>query len=307
MVYKNKYPIQLSAWLFSLCVNVFVIWGDTALAGGLQVEVFEGEFPTVNSFIFSDGRTLVVMDVQRTSEAAKALAEIVKAKDLPLTQIFITHGHTDHFMGLDVFHKTFPDAEIVVHTKEIKQDIKNYATWMNDGGWLDDEPALKPKSNANPNGFDYDANIRVLPGNTLTLEGGGNLELTSDYKPNEGEHITTVYSKDLNALFLSDLGYNKVHLWMGAGVTKQHIANWREELAGLEKQYAKIKPAIYPGHGIVTDMTLFGSMIRYIDDFNRVISKAKSKEEAKNKMIGLYPDYEQAEFLLLWSVDNHMK
>lgn len=279
---------------------------EVGQASRLQVEVFEGEFPTVNSFVFSNGKTLIVMDVQRTSEAAKALVEVVKSKQLPLTHVFITHGHTDHFMGLDVFDNAFPNAKIVVHTEEIKQDIKNYAAWMSNGGWLDQEPALKPKSAENPDGFDYDSNIHVLSDNTLNLEGGGTLELTSDYKPNEGEHMTTVYSKDLNGLFLSDFGYNKVHLWMGTGVTKQHIVNWRDELEGLKFRYAELKPAIYPGHGVVTDMGLFDTMITYIDDFNRVISEAKSKKEATNKMIELYPDYRQADFLLKWSVDNHV-
>src|SRR5262245_12284897 len=35
-------------------------------------------------------------------------------------------------------------------------------------------------------------------------------QLTSDYPPTETRHMTTVYSKELSALFVSDLGYNHV-------------------------------------------------------------------------------------------------
>jgi glyoxylase-like metal-dependent hydrolase (beta-lactamase superfamily II) len=213
----------------------------------LQVEVFAGGFATVNSFIFSNGQSLIVMDVQRKTYEAEKLVEVIKAKNLPLTHIFISHGHTDHFTGMPLFRREFPDAEIVVANEDIKRDIKEYAIYMNTGGETDAEPALepplRPKSTENPDGFDYENNIHVLSGNTLTLEGGGTLEITTDYMPAEAEHIATVYSKDLNALFLSDLGYNRVHHWMGDDISRQDIANWAEELARIRSQYGGLNPS----------------------------------------------------------------
>jgi glyoxylase-like metal-dependent hydrolase (beta-lactamase superfamily II) len=296
--------------------------GLLALAGGamaqalahdhhLQVEVFKGDFATVNSYIFSNGRSLIVMDVQRKTAEAKKLADVVRSKGLPLTHILISHGHSDHFTGMDWFHRQFPAAQIVVASEQIKQDIKNYAIYMDTGGESGAEPALepglRPKSPANPQGFDYENNIHVLPGNTLTLEGGGTLELTSTYDPAEAPHMTTVYSKDLNALFLADFGYNKVHFWMGDDISDRRIANWRRILLRIEARYARRNPTVYPGHGDPSDMRLFGTLVRYIDDFTRVTSQAKSREEAMTKMMALYPDYQQADFFLKYSVENHVR
>ncbi len=295
-----------------MCVLAF-LWGSAAhaVADDMSVDVFKGDFATVNSFVFSNGKSLVVLDVQRKADEARKLVELVKSKNLPLTDILISHGHTDHFTGMDVFHRAFPNARIVVANEAIRQDIKNYAVYMDSGGETGAEPALdpalKPKSHNNPQGFDYEHTIQVLSGNTLTMRGGGTLQLTTEYKAAEAPHMTTVYSKDLNALFLADFGYNKVHLWMGDDISLARIATWKSELARIKSLYAARNPKVYPGHGDPTAMTMFDSMIHYIDDYTRIVAEAKSREEAMRHMQALYPDYKQADFFLKYSVENHVK
>lgn len=277
----------------------------------LQVEMFKGDFASVNSFIFSNGKSLTVVDVQRKTYEAQKLVDLIKSKNLPLTQIFITHGHTDHFTGMPLFRKEFPKAKIVVANEAIKKDIKDYAIYMNTGGETDAEPALepplRPKTTKEPQGFDYENDIHVLPGNSFTLDGGGTLELTTNYKQAEAKHIATIYSKELNALFLSDFGYNKIHHWQGDDISRQDIANWREELLNIKTRYKDLNPTIYPGHGNITDITMFDTMVQYIDDYTRITMAAKSRKEAMDKMIALYPDYKEADFFLKYSIENHVK
>ena len=189
----------------------------------------------------------------------------------------------------------------------IRDSILGFSTWMESVGWLDAEPLLKPKSDKQPNGFDYLKNINVLPSNTLTMNGGGELILATHYSPAEAEHVTTVFVDDLNGFFTSDLAYNKVHLWMGQGVSKKHVANWRAQLNTFKSEYAQRNPKVYPGHGKPAGIKLFGTLVTYIDDFNHITSTVKSKEEAMRKMKALYPDYKEAGFLLKYSIDNHMK
>jgi glyoxylase-like metal-dependent hydrolase (beta-lactamase superfamily II) len=276
-----------------------------------SVEVYQGGFATVNSFIFSNGKSLLVLDAQRKTYEARKLADIIKAKHLPLAYILLSHGHTDHFTGMDLLHREFPGAKIVVATEAIRRDIKNYAIYMDSGGETGAEPALepglRPKSRQNPGGFDYEGSIHVLNGSKLLLDGGGRLDLTANYPPTEAMHMTTVFSEDLNALFLADLGYNKVHLWLGDDITMARVAAWKAELKRLQTQYASRHPTVYPGHGAPTDMGLFDAMIHYLDDFVRVTSGASSREEAMRQMIGLYPDYQQADFFLKYSVEHFVK
>ena len=119
--------------------------------------------------------------------------------------------------------------------------------------------------------------------------------------------MATVYSPDLNALFLADFGYNNVHLWMGDDITLGRVAAWRAELARIKSRYSARRPTVYPGHGPPADMSLFDTMIRYIDDYTRIVTSASSREDAMRQMIAAYPGYREADFFLKYSVENHVK
>ena len=138
------------------------------------------------------------------------------------------------------------------------------------------------------------------------MVGGGTLELSTNYKPTEADNMTTVYVPELNALFLSDLGYNRVHHWQGDDISWDDIYNWREELLRIKSEYADRDPVVYPGHGEVADMTLFDDMVRYIDDYTRIARSGVSREEAMAQMVALYPDYGEADFFLKYSLINHI-
>jgi len=276
----------------------------------LKVEVFKGGYATVNSYLVSNGSAQVLIDAQRKTAEAVKLAERIEANGLPLTDIFITHGHTDHFTGMAYLHQRFPRARIVVASEAIKKDIKDYAVYMDSGGQSGSEPALepalRPKSAANPGGFDYEHLIQVLSGPRWELPGGGTLEITSDYPPTEAPHMSTLYSPELNALFLSDFGYNHVHLWMGDDIDLARVGAWREELVRLKTRYAASNPRLYPGHGDASNLSLLDTTVKYIDDYLVTVRHAASREQAMQRMTQLYPDYAQADFFLKYSVLNHV-
>lgn len=276
------------------------------MKSSLTVEVFKGEEASVNSYIFSNGSSIMVMDALRSTENAEELAMVIKAKALPLTHLLITHGHPDHYIGMHHLKSEFPDAQIMVSNQETKEDIINFSTWMESVGWLDAEPALKPKSSINKAGFDYQNEISVLDSNSFNFNGGGTLEIYNNYSPAEAEHLTTVFSKDLNALFTSDFCYNGVHLWLGQGVDAAHIANWKQQLQNFKEQYTDESLTVYPGHGESSNISLFDTVLKYISDFEQIIKDSETREHAIRSMRDKYPNWEQSDFLLMYSVENHM-
>lgn len=271
------------------------------MAKNIRLEVYHGKEASVNAYIFSDDQSIILVDCLRNSEEANDLAARIKSYKKPLKHILITHGHPDHFLGINVLKQQFPDARIVVTKQEIKNDITGFAAWMEGVGWLEAEPAMRPKTAINENGFDYEANIEVLNAGTLALAEGAVLELNSDYAPSECEHLTTIYSKDLNAFFPNDFCYNGVHPWLA--VDQKNINYWKTQLKEFKKQWEVQNPKIYPGHGQPGDVSVLDEALHYIDNFEATIKASNTRAEAMNTMQKLYPSHQQADFLLLHSVN----
>src|SRR6185295_18850396 len=115
-------------------------------------------------------------------------------------------------------------------------------------------------------------------------------------------HETVLYSKDLNALFASDLVYNQVHLWMGNGVTREAAENWKKELDGLKAKYTPLKAAVYPGHGPKADAGIFDVDKTYIDDLTAAVAATETQDDAKAAVIAKYPYWQNTDFILVQSI-----
>src|SRR5258708_15388830 len=48
-------------------------------------------------------------------ERSDKLVDFIKGNHLELQAIVLTHGHLDHIGGTSDLHKSFPDAEIILH------------------------------------------------------------------------------------------------------------------------------------------------------------------------------------------------
>jgi glyoxylase-like metal-dependent hydrolase (beta-lactamase superfamily II) len=271
----------------------------------LKIERFAGREANVNAYIIHNATNAVVVDSLRNRAEAAELAEAVRASGRTLQAILVTHGHPDHYIGSRTLKEAFPSARILVASEAIKTDTINFSTWMESVGWLDQQPQMKPKSAATPDGFDYARQIEVLEGGRLALQGGGDLEVRSDYPATESGHMATIFVPDQKTLLTSDLTYHGVHAWAGQGVLREHIANWVRVLGDLKAKYADPDVVVLPGHGAPSDPTLFDRMRVYLDDFISAVDGERTDADALARMKKLYPGFEQEGFLLAHSVAFH--
>src|SRR5437764_399224 len=75
-------------------------------------------FP-INAYLVreEDGFTLVDTGL---SLSGKAIVAKVRAMELPVVRIALTHAHGDHVGGLDTVHEAFADAEVAISARDAR-------------------------------------------------------------------------------------------------------------------------------------------------------------------------------------------
>ncbi len=66
-----------------------------------------------NSIIIEGTHEVMLVDAQLTKTNAERVLQEIKATRKPLSIIYITHEHADHFLGLEVFKEAYPRARII--------------------------------------------------------------------------------------------------------------------------------------------------------------------------------------------------
>src|ERR1700678_3223231 len=101
--------LAMSTAVLSLCL---LIPRPPALArsqGGISIEVFtspDDQF-AVNSAIVEGDHEVMLVDAQLTKTSAEKVLQEIKATGKPLSIIYLTHEHADHFLGLEVFKEAY--------------------------------------------------------------------------------------------------------------------------------------------------------------------------------------------------------
>src|SRR6266403_5133725 len=103
----------------------------SAFGGGqhnLSIKVFtsqDDQFWT-NSVLIEGAHEVMLVDAQLTrTNAERVLHEITKTNK-PLSLIYITHEHADHFLGLEVFREAFPRVRIIATSDIVARIHKVY-------------------------------------------------------------------------------------------------------------------------------------------------------------------------------------
>lgn len=274
----------------------------------IQIERYKGIEADVNSYLLSDAENVIAVDVLRNSTEAEKLADHLEASGKRLICIFITHGHPDHYIGLGVFHRRFPDVPVKVASVEIRDDIIAFSQWMESVGWFEKEAHMKARSETNPDGFDYAHAIGILDVPFLKLPLVSNrIQVRTDYPGSECGHMTTLTVAEQKAFLASDFLYDKVHAWCGEGVDRREIHNWITVLDEMLQMASGNGWIFYAGHGGKGDENLVKDMKGYLQKFLEVTASENTKQGAIHKMKRFFPEFTQDDFLLVHSVDFHVK
>src|SRR5258708_4240869 len=110
---------------------LFLISSPSAFAGdqpGFSIKVFTSSDDQfwVNSVIIEGEHEVMLVDAQLTKTSAEKILQEIKETKKPLSIIYITHEHADHFLGLEVFKEAYPEVRIIANSEVVDRINKVY-------------------------------------------------------------------------------------------------------------------------------------------------------------------------------------
>jgi len=218
----------------------------------------------------------VLVDTTATVAEAETLARWVELHHRNLTTIYITHGHIDHYAGLSVLQRHFPDARAIATPQSVAlmpgtaEQLAFYRTLF---------PGQLPASITLPEPYDQD---------TFTLE-GHELHIIEQGQT-DAVDSTSLHVPSIDLVVGGDVLYNQCHMFVGA-TTPDSRANWIAALDRLAARNPKIAVAGHKKTGAPDTPDTIDACKRYLADFGRLQESTSGERELYDAMTELYPDW----------------
>jgi glyoxylase-like metal-dependent hydrolase (beta-lactamase superfamily II) len=202
----------------TLAYDVFVNDPPARNAGLLPNGEPKGGSPVASTLIYGS-RDAVLTDPGFTMDQAHALGDWVAAKGRNVTDIFITHGHGDHWFAAGLLAKRF-GARIVATAGTIAKMHANLAA----------RPLLWDKAYAGIPPSPVTA--ITVPDNRLTIEGHDLAIVEVGHADTDDNSVLHV--PDLELVVAGDVIYNGAHLYLGESVVVGGLGPWRDAIDKVE-------------------------------------------------------------------------
>ena len=239
----------------------------SAFAGGQQgfsIKVFtslDDQFWT-NSVIIEGAHEVMLVDAQLTRTSAERVLQEIKETKKPLSIIYITHEHADHFLGLEVFKEAFPSVKIIASSAVVDRINKVYQ-----------ERIEKWKKILGPGATSHVVEIGKFDGNFIEFE-GSQIEVLKNLQGDTDEN-TMLWIPEQRILIAGDTVFNNMHVY-----TAETDSKAREKWLNTLKRIRKLKPSVViPGHSKVgaplDASTAVDFTEKYLLAFDEELNKAK--------------------------------
>ena len=198
----------------SLTYEVFV--NDPPPQDGFLPDGEPKRFSPMASTLIYGSQDAVLTDPGMTADQARALGDWVAGKGRNLTDIFITHGHGDHWFAAGLLAERF-GARVVASAGTITQMHGNVAA----------RPLLWDKVYA---GLIPPAPVTAVtvPGNRFTLEGHDLVIVEVGHT--DSADTSVLHVPDLGLVVAGDVIYNGAHLYLGGSVAVGGLGPWRDAI-----------------------------------------------------------------------------
>jgi len=260
---------------------LFLISCPSAFAGGqhdLSIKVFtslDDQFWT-NSVIIEGTHEVMLVDAQLTKTNAERVLQQIKETKKPLSLIYITHEHADHFLGLEVFKGAYPRVRIIANSAVVDRINKVYQ-----------EKIDKWKTILGPGGTSHVVAIERFDGNFIEFE-SSKIEVLKNIQGDTDEN-TMLWVPGQRILIAGDVVFNNMHVY-----TAETDSKAREKWLNSLNKIRELKPSVVvPGHSKVgaplDAVTAVAFTENYLLVFEEELKKAKDPNSLINAMKERFP------------------
>ena len=271
----------------TLITLLFLISWPSAYAGGQHgfsikvVTSLDDQF-WANSVIIEGTREVMLVDAQLTKINAERVLEEIRETKKPLSIIYITHEHADHFLGLEVFKEAYPGVRIIANSAVTDRINKVYQ-----------EKLDKWKKILGPGATSSVVAIEKFDGNFIEFE-SSKIDLLKDVQGDTDEN-TMLWIPGQRILIAGDVLFNNIHVYTAETDSKAR----REWLNSINKIRGLKPSVVVPGHSNAGAPFDASSAVdfteNYLQAFDEELTKAKDSDSLINAMKERFPS---ADFLL---------
>jgi len=266
---------------------LFLISFPFAVAGGqhrFSIKVFtslDDQF-WANSVIIEGAREVMLVDAQLTKTNAERVLEEIKETKKPLSIVYITHAHADHFLGLEVFKEAYPGVRIIATSAVVDRIDMVYQ-----------EKIDKWKKILGSGATSHAVAIEKADGNFIEFE-SAKIEVLRNIQGDTDEN-TMLWIPGQRILIAGDVLFNDMHVYT-AETDRKARGKWLNSLQKIRE----LKPSVViPGHSKVGAPLDASSAVHFTENyllvFDEELKKTKDPDSFINTMKERFPS---AEFLL---------
>src|SRR5712692_8925613 len=266
---------------------LFLISCPSAYAGGqhgFSIKVFtspDDQF-WANSVIIQGTHEVMLVDAQLTKTSAEKVLQQIEETKKPLSTIYITHEHADHFLGLEVFKEAYPGVRIIANSAVTDRINKVYQ-----------EKVDKWKKILGSGATSHVVAIEKVDGNFIKFE-SSKIELLKDVQGDTDEN-TMLWIPGQRILIAGDVLFNNMHVYT-AETDRKARGKWLNSINKIRE----LKPSlVIPGHSKAGAPLDASSAVDFTESyllvFEEELKRAKDPDSLINAMKERFPS---ADFLL---------
>src|SRR5260370_714626 len=269
--------------------EVFISPQVAVITSDLPPGATERKWSPISSTLISGERDAVLVDTFITMEQNRALAEWVVASGKNLTTIYATHGHGDHFFGVNTIQHRFPNARFIASREAISVMREQLSPPWLEAYWKSRFPGQIDPGIGISN-MPQAREVRVaegLAGGVFQLEGEELVSIPAGHT--DTRNTTCLHVPSIGLVVAGDVAYNDVHIHLG-----ESNADSRQEWIAALDMIESLKPrAVIAGHkrpGRPDAPSIVEETRQYIRDFDRIPARPQTPKDSYHHIPPLPPD-----------------